>query len=112
MGKEFCVLYKWKGGEPTDTPIAVVLAEDEVVTFTTTSEDFDSWGDYFRRSRSWRERHAKTDLPLSSLFGKNAYMSGDYMPYNAKTKAQYDEAVSAMKGDTVIFRPDKSKRKR
>jgi len=113
MGKEFCVLYKWEDNKPTDTPIAVVLAEDATVTFTTTSEDLaESWGDYFQGSRSWRERHAKSKLPLSSLFGKNAYMSGDYTPYNKTTKAQYDKAVSALKGYTATFTPNETKRKR
>ena len=113
MGKEFCVLYRWKDGEPTDVPLAVVLAEDEAVTFTAKSGDLpDSLADYFKMSRSWTDRHAKSEFPLSSLFGKNAYMSGDYTPYNKDTKGKYERAVSAMKGDTTKFVPEKVKRKR
>jgi hypothetical protein len=39
-------------------------------------------------------------------------MSGDYTPYNKTTKAQYDKAVSALKGYTATFTPNETKRKR
>lgn len=89
-------------------PMAVFLVQDSKVSVTSSQKRiFDSWGRYFENNPAWRE-HLKSEHPLSSLFGRSTYISGDFSPYNKDTSSKYKAALKAVGGKTVVFTPRKA----
>lgn len=108
MGNEYMIKLAPSSEDPfsaSDKVTAIFRAEGETLTITAKEEDvLDRWGAYAENDPIWKE-HAKTDAPLSSLFGRSGYNFGEWFPYNDETKAAYDKAVKDFGGVTKSFKP-------
>jgi len=88
--------------------VAVFLARKDELTVTSPDESFlESWQVYVESDPAWVNVHSKSDQPLSSMLGNNAYIFGTWSPYNGDTKADYEKAVGDVNGTTKTFKPKK-----
>jgi len=107
MGAEFYADYNLEDDyrDPNIVPVAVFLADGDKLRITSKDKEIIAyWGDYVRMSDDWLE-HAKTENPLSDLFGRMTYINGYAKEYNDKTALEYERLIASVGGKTEDFAP-------
>lgn len=93
-----------------DDVVAAMKADGTSLEIVGRPKTVEYWGKYINNNSSWL-LHARTEGPLSSLFGRNPYATCDVY-HGEEGKRRYEEAKAALGVRPVTFRPKRQRKSR